>query len=83
MSDTSYQGGDQIDIDGATITLCRRKSSAGIRWTWAIPSTGLMGEMYHATPEAAIAHARKTMDSPECAHGEQGFCITCHDTSNR
>jgi cytochrome c553 len=42
-----------------------------------------MGEMYHATPEAAIAHARKTMDSPECAHGEQGFCVACHDASNR
>jgi hypothetical protein len=83
MSETSHQGGDQIDIGGATITLCRRKGSTGIRWTWAIPSTDLMGEIYHATPEAAIAHARKTMNSPECAHGGRGFCPTCHDASNR
>lgn len=79
----NYQGGDQIDIGGATITLCRRKGNTGVRWTWAVPSTDLMGETYQTSPEAAIADARRAMNSPECVHGERGFCPSCHDSIDR
>lgn len=80
---TSYQAGDQVDIGGAVITLCRRKGSTGIRWTWMFPATDLMGQTYQPTPEAAIADARRAMNTPECTHGEIGFCATCHDGSDR
>lgn len=81
---TTYQGGDQIDIGaGDTITLCARRGSNGTRWTWAIPATDEMGQGYKATPEEAIADAIKTKNSPECRHGERGWCPTCHDASNR
>jgi len=78
----SCQGGEQIDIDGVAVTLCRRKGSTGVRWSWAIQSTDEMGQTYQATPEAAIADACKAMNSPECRHGERGFCPSCHDRSN-
>lgn len=83
MTSSGYQAGDQIDIGAAApITLCRRKGSNGVRWTWAIPSTDEMGQTYLTTPEAAIADAIKTMNAPECRHGESGFCPDCHDRSN-
>lgn len=78
-SEHTYQGGDQIDIGGATITLCRRKGSTGIRWTWAIEATDEGGTAYRATPQEAIADAIKTMNAPACRHGEHGWCPTCHD----
>lgn len=78
-NETTYQAGDQIDIGDATITLGCRKGNTGIRWTWIVPSTDLSGEAYWPTPEAAIADAHKTMNTPECRHGEQGWCPRCHD----
>lgn len=82
VSETTYRGGDRIDIgDGVTITLCQRKGRAGIRWTWAIEGTDEMGQTYQPTPEAAITDARKAMNTPECRHGERGWCPDCHDAA--
>lgn len=83
-SETTYQAGDQVDIGAASpITLCRRKGSHGVRWSWMVPATDLMGQTYLPTPEAAIADAIRAMNAPECRHGESGWCPTCHDASNR
>lgn len=85
MSETSaYQAGDEVQIaEDVTITLGARKGSNGTRWTWVIPFSDEGGEAYRATPQEAIADAIKTMNTPDCRHGERGFCITCHDASNR
>ena len=79
----TYQAGDEISIaDGVTVILCSRKGRNGIRWSWVIPSTDEGGEGYQATPEEAITNAIKTMNNPECRHGERGWCPTCHDRSD-
>lgn len=84
MSETTYQGGDEITIaDGVTITLSQRRGPRGIRWSWTIPATDEGGQGYKTTPEDAIADAVKTMNAPECRHGERGWCPNCHDASNR
>lgn len=85
MSETStYSSGDTFQTaDGTTITLATRNGSNGIRWTWGIPSSGIQGQHYDATPEEAIADAEKVMAAGECRHGEPGFCVDCHDASNR
>lgn len=79
-SERNYQSGDQIDLgDGATITLSGRKGRNGIRWNWGVEGTDLFGHAYLATPEDAIADARKAMNTPACRHGETGWCPNCHD----
>ena len=85
MTETNtYQPGDEVRIaPGVTITLGARRGSHGVRWNWSIPATDEMGGTYEATPELAIAHAIKTMNTPECRHGERGWCPNCHDASNR
>jgi hypothetical protein len=83
---TTYQPGDEIDINGTTITLCRRKGSTGVRWTWMIPAIDVTGEAYQTSPEAAIEHARKTFDDL-CACGDPATmtastrrtCANCYD----
>lgn len=77
----TYQAGDEIIIGNATITLCARKGSNGIRWTWLDRDADIMGESYKATPELAIAHATKTLSAPACRHGWPTaiFCPACHD----
>jgi len=83
MTQTSktYQAGDEIDINGTTVTLAARKGRNGIRWTWVIRTIDLGGESYLATPEEAIADAARTLNAPECRHGEPVvlFCVKCHD----
>jgi len=80
---TTYQGGDEIRIGDATITLCARKSSDGThtRWTWLDRAADIMGEVSKRTPEDAIAHAAKTLNAPACRHGWPItiFCPACHD----
>lgn len=82
-SGTTYQAGDQIAISpDITITLGARRGAHGVRWTWGIPWTDEGGQAYRATPQEAIADAIKTMNTPECAHGQSGWCPDCHDRSN-
>lgn len=72
MSETTemhYQAGDEIDINGTTIILSRRKGNSGIRWTWYAPELDTAGVVYHTTPEAAVDHAHRTLGAPRCACG--------------
>lgn len=83
---TTYQPGDTVTLsETATITLGARKgfSSRTVRWNWSIPTANLYSELTFATAEDAIAHARRTMNTGECAHRETGWCPDCHDASNR
>lgn len=77
----SYQAGDEVLVGDTTITLCSRKASHGIRWTWLDRTADLFGEGYKSTPELAIADAAQTLGAPSCRHGRPTtiFCITCHD----
>lgn len=70
MGSATYQAGDEIDIDGVTIALGRRKGSTGIRWTWFVPGDDIAGAQYLPTPEEAIEDARRKL-APEnrCACG--------------
>lgn len=87
MTETStYQAGDEIYIDGTVIILCRRKGSAGIRWSWMAPALDSGSEAYQTTPEAAIENARQNLGA-RCACGQLATmtaatvrtCINCYD----
>lgn len=86
---TTYQVGDEIDIDGTAIILSSRKSRTGIRWTWIAPATDDAGEAYLDSPEAAIAHARGKLTGPRCRCGRPATmnaatrptCVDCYDRS--
>lgn len=83
----TYQAGDEIDINGITIIISRRKGSAGIRWNWYAPEIDTAGEVYHTTPEAAVDHARRTLGAERCACGAvatmtastRRTCTNCYD----
>jgi hypothetical protein len=69
MTETrTYQAGDEIDINGTTIVLCRRKGNTGIRWSWMAPALDSGSEAYQTTPEAAIENARQAL-ATRCACG--------------
>lgn len=84
---TTYQAGDEIDINSTPIVLSRRKGSTGIRWTWYAPTLNTLGEVYHTTPEAAVDHARHTLGADRCACGAittmtastRKTCVDCYD----
>ncbi|GGM27349.1 hypothetical protein GCM10011608_10130 [Micromonospora sonchi] len=65
----THQPGDEIDIDGITVVLARRKGNNGYRWTWYAPQLEEGGELYKATPEEAIDYARRALAGPTCACG--------------
>lgn len=80
-----HQAGDEIDINGIAIILGRRKGNTGIRWNWYAPELDTAGVVYHATPEAAIDEARRSLGD-RCACGAvaemtgstRRTCATCH-----
>lgn len=82
----SYQAGDEIDINGTTIVICRRKGNTGIRWTWYAPEIDTTGVAYHTTPEAAVDDARRALVD-RCACGAVAemtastgrACAACYD----
>jgi hypothetical protein len=87
MTETrTHQAGDEIDLDGTLIILGSRKSKTGIRWTWMAPALDTVGEACHATPEAAIDHARRALGT-RCACGAVATmtaatvrtCADCYD----
>lgn len=59
----AYQPGDEVDIDGTTVTLSRRHGRTGVRWSWWAPELDVAGEAYWPTPAEAIAHARRALAS--------------------
>jgi hypothetical protein len=65
----TYQAGDEIDINGTTIILGRRKGNTGIRWNWVAPDLDVAGMTYRTTPEDAIEDARRTLAAPRCRCG--------------
>ncbi len=81
---TSYQDGDEIQINGQTVILIGQRSfrGNGTRWSWGIPRADQFGEVSFATAEEAVAHVTKTLNAPCCAHGQPTnlFCIPCHDS---
>jgi hypothetical protein len=84
---TSYQAGDELQINDTTITLVHRSgfSSASTRWNWMIDGGALgteVGEIWYPTAEEAIDNAQRTLGAPQCRHGQPTtqFCVDCHDS---
>ncbi|WP_431728552.1 hypothetical protein [Verrucosispora sp. TAA-831] len=69
MQTITHAPGDELDIDGTTIRLCRSKGNTGVRWSWYAPELDTAGEVGYPTPEQAIDHAHRTLASPRCACG--------------
>lgn len=84
---TTYQAGDEFDVNGTTVTLCRRKGNTGVRWNWFAHAIDLGGESYYPTPEQAIEAAHRMLQGERCSCGEPATmnastgktCVSCYD----